>query len=195
MNFWNAWSPNSNKFMAFLVYRVTPRDEHVRYERFKPLRLGGPRGLIAQHVKRLPEWEAPSWTLDSTALLAGFTAEDGTLALVFDATGRDTTAVCLYELRRIHGSCRDTSTQLALDFSILVDGEISGDSARFVQQFDVRLSAPRPLICEVLTLTGGPSGGDWKWAEPPLRLGATVVGGSSGAESPPNPWGQREEAG
>jgi hypothetical protein len=28
---------------------------------------------------------------------------------------------------------------------------------------------------EMLSLTGGPCGGDWKWAESALQIGATVV--------------------
>jgi hypothetical protein len=28
---------------------------------------------------------------------------------------------------------------------------------------------------EMLSLTGGPGGGDWKWGEAALQIGATVV--------------------
>jgi hypothetical protein len=94
---------------------------------------------------------------------------------LFDATGRDATSVCLYELARIHGSCCDTSTQLALDFSVVVDEEIGGNAVELTGKFEVIPPAQPKLLGEMLALTGGPGGGDWKWDATSLQLGATVV--------------------
>ena len=97
--------------------------------------------------------------------LAGFAGAVDELAVLFDVAGPDATNVCLYELTRIHGSCADTSTQLALDFAVVVDREIGDDAAKFVKNFEIPVSAPPRLLGETLALTGGPGGGDWKWRD------------------------------
>jgi hypothetical protein len=90
-------------------------------------------------------------------------------------TGPDATNVCLYELSRIHGSCRDTSTQLALEFSVVVDQQIGDDAATFTRKFKITPPAQLKLLSEILALSGGLGGGDWKWSAPSMQLGATVV--------------------
>src|SRR5271167_1737407 len=108
--------------MAFLIYKKYANAETIRYEKLQPLKLGGRDGLIAQHVKTLAADKTPSWKLSAAGLLklAGFAGAVDELAVLFDVTGKDATNVCLYELSRIHGSCADTSTQLALDFAVVV---------------------------------------------------------------------------
>ena len=163
--------------MAFLIYKKSANAETVRYEQLKPLKLGGRDGLIAQHVKTLTEAETRSWKLDTASLLklAGHTPASGELAVLFDVAGRDATNVCFYELTRIHGSCRDTSTQLALDFTVVLDQEIGDGAAEFAGDFSVTPPARPKLLGETLALTGGPGGGDWKWSGTSLQIGATVV--------------------
>jgi hypothetical protein len=163
--------------MAFLTYKKNTDGKTVRYEKLQALKLGGRDGLIAKHVKSLPPGDAPSWKLDAASLLqlAGLTAPDGELTVLFDVAGRDTTNVCLYELSRIHGSSRDTSTQLALDFAVVVDEEIGEEAPVYARKFEIPVPATPRLLGETLALTGGPGGGDWKWAATSLQLGATVV--------------------
>jgi hypothetical protein len=163
--------------MAFLIYKKTAAGKTVRYEKIQPLKLSGCDGLIARHVKTLSDAETQSWKLDAAALLklAGIAPSSDGLAVLFDVTGRDATSVCLYELARIHGSCRDTSTQLALDFSVVIDREIGGKAEEFAGKFKMTPSAQPKLLGEMLALTGGPGGGDWKWDATSLQLGATVV--------------------
>jgi hypothetical protein len=185
--------------MAFLIYKKTAGGQTVRYEKIKPLKLGGRDGLIAQHVKTLAADETQSWKLGVSALLklAGAAPPDGELAVLFDVTARDATNVCLYELVRIHGSSRDTSTQLALDFSVVVDQETGDNAAEFAGKFEVTPPARPKLLGETLALSGGPGGGDWKWAGTSLQLGATVVQaqhGHGGGEPCPNCSCGRREA-
>ena len=163
--------------MAFLIYKKIADGKTVRYEKIKPLKLSGRDGLIARHVQTLSDAETQSWKLDAATLLklAGITPTSDTLAILFDVTARDGTSVCLYELARIHGSCRDTSTQLALDFSVVIDREIGGKAAEFAGNFEMTPPAQPKLLGEMLALTGGPGGGDWKWDASSLQLGATVV--------------------
>jgi hypothetical protein len=163
--------------MAFLIYKKSASGAGIRYERLEPLKLGGRDGLIAGHVKSLPVGETGSWNLTAAAILkgAGFGSDNGELTILFDATGRDATSVCLYELIRIHGSCRDSSTQLALDFAILVDQNIHGNGAEYSRQFEILTGYKPKALGETIALSGGPSGGDWKWTESAMNLGVTVV--------------------
>ena len=163
--------------MAFLIYKKTADGETISYEKIKPLKLGGRDGLIARHVQTLSDAETQSWKLEASALLnlAGVAPTSDALAVLFDVTARDATSVCLYELARIHGSCSDTSTQLALDFSVVIDREIGGNAAEFAGKFEITPPTQPKLLGEMLALTGGPGGGDWKWDATSLQLGATVV--------------------
>jgi hypothetical protein len=165
--------------MAFLIYSKTVAGDTIRYERIKPLKLGGRDGLIARHAKSLSSDQSVAWKLEATALtgLAGAAGEN--LAVLFDAAPADATAVCLYELTRIHGSCADTSTNLALDFNVLVDRKLAGFLPDSTASFSAPCGETPKILREILALTGGPGGGDWKWGESPMQLGATVVSGRS----------------
>jgi hypothetical protein len=162
--------------MAFLTYKKSVTGGNAGYEQLKPLKLGGRDGLIAKHIKTLKDAEARSWKLDTASLLrlAGLdTAEN--ITVLFDVAGKDATSVCLYELVKIHGSCRDTSTQLALDMAVVVDEEIGDDAPAFAKKFKIIVAEKPRQLGETLSLSGGPGGGDWKWGTPPMQLGATIV--------------------
>ena len=161
--------------MAFLTYKKSVTGGKAGYEQLKPLKLGGRDGLIAKHVKTLSDEDARSWKLDAAALLQLAGQESADTAVLFDVAGRDATSVCLYELVKVHGSCRDTSTQLALDMTVVVDQEIGDDAPAYAKKFEI-IPAEKPRILgETLSLSGGPGGGDWKWGTLPMQLGATVV--------------------
>lgn len=161
--------------MAFLTYKKSVAGGKAGYEQLKPLKLGGRDGLIAKHVKSLKDAETRSWRLGAAELLrlAGLDAKGVTV--LFDVAGKDATSVCLYELVKIHGSCRDTSTQLALDMAVVVDQEIGDDAPAYAKKFEVEIPAKPRQLGETLSLSGGPGGGDWKWGTPPMQLGATIV--------------------
>ena len=161
--------------MAFLTYKKSVSGGKAGYEQLKPLQLGGRDGLIAKHVKTLSDEDARSWKLDAAALLQLAGQESADTAVLFDVAGRDATSVCLYELVKVHGSCRDTSTQLALDMTVVVDQEIGDDAPAYAKKFEI-IPAEKPRVLgETLSLSGGPGGGDWKWGTLPMQLGATVV--------------------
>jgi len=161
--------------MAFLTYKKTVADGKASYEQIKTLKLGGRTGLLAQHVKTLSDEAARSWKLDAAELLKLAGHETADTAVLFDVASADSTSVCLYELVKIHGSCRDTSTQLALDMTVVVDQEIGDNASAFAKKFEI-IPAEKPrMLGETLALSGGPGGGDWKWGTPPMQLGATIV--------------------
>ena len=161
--------------MAFLIYKKTDAGKNVRYERIQPLKLGGANGLIARHVCSLPAGQTASWKLEAAALLslAGVAGEN--YGVLFDTSGRDATAACFYELTRLHGSCRETTTNLAMDFNIVLDRALDEFESESPATFDVPRAEMTKNLGEMLSLTGGPCGGDWKWAESALQIGATVV--------------------
>jgi len=168
--------------MAFLIYKKTVAGGSVRYERLQPLKLGGRDGLIARHVKTLPEAGHAKWKLEADALLklAGGEAADGNTTVLFDVAGKNSTSVCLYELMKVHGSCRDTTTQLALDFTVVLDQEIGENAPEYSRHFEVPVPDQPRRLGETLSLSGGPGGGDWKWGTTPLQIGATIVQASHG---------------
>ncbi|HLP75475.1 MAG TPA: hypothetical protein VK327_01045 [Candidatus Paceibacterota bacterium] len=173
--------------MPFLIYKQSTAGNGIRYERWKPLKLSGKDGIIARHVKTLRGDEPQSWKLGvpEVLALAGAGADAGGFTVLFEVSGEDATSVCLYELIRIHGSCRDSSTQLALDFQVVVDQEIDGDAADYAKAFEVSPPSRPKKLGETLALTGGPGGGDWKWGKPAMNLGATVVQGHGHHNGPP----------
>jgi hypothetical protein len=139
------------------------------------LRLSGPDGLIARHVKSLSAEQSDGWKLDPAALLQLAGCADRHHAVMFDAAGSNATAICFYELTCLHGSCRDRDTNLALDFNIVLDRAKSGFAPDSGAAFTVSPVAAPKKISEMLALTGGPGGGDWKWGGSALQIGATVV--------------------
>ena len=161
--------------MAFLTYKKTVAGSTVRYEQLKSLKFGGRDGLIARHVKTLSDEDARSWKLATPDLLKLAGLEAANTTVLFDVAGKDATSVCLYELVKVHGSCRDTSTQLALDMAVVVDKEIGDDASAYAKIFEIPLPEKPRQLGETLSLSGGPGGGDWKWGTPPMQLGATIV--------------------
>ncbi|MGO8677802.1 MAG: hypothetical protein ACLQVX_18255 [Limisphaerales bacterium] len=161
--------------MGFLIYKKSDAGTNIHYERVQPLRLGGADGLIARHVKSMPSDQTASWKLEATGLLrlAGVAGEN--LGVLFDTASGDSTAVCFYELTRIHGSCRETNTNLALDFNVVLDRRLEESKPDFVAAFEAPLVERPKKLGEMLSLTGGPCGGDWRWGTPALQIGATVV--------------------
>lgn len=167
--------------MAFLTYKKMVVGDQADYEQLASLKLGGRDGLIARHVRTLKDEDSRSWKLDVAGLLAlaGLDSTNHT-AVLFDVAGRDADSVCLYELICVHGSCRDTSTQLALDFAVVLDQDRPEDQPDFARKFTVTRPEKPRLLGETLALSGGPGGGDWKWGVPPMQLGATIVQAQSG---------------
>lgn len=161
--------------MSFLIYKKTPAGANVRYERIRPLKLSGPDGLIARHVKSLADNQIPNWQLDAAALLKMTESGGEPFTVLFNVAGDDATAVCFYELARIHGSCRETSTELALDFNVVLDGKLETPQPELSAVFEAPCTTMPKKIAELLALTGGPGGGDWKWGHSAMQLGATVV--------------------
>ena len=70
--------------------------------------------------------------------LAGLGATNATA--LFDVRGHDSVGVCLYELVKVCGSCRDPSTQFALVMKIGVDQEIGKDASAGGKVFEIPVS-------------------------------------------------------
>jgi len=59
--------------------------------------------------------------------------------------------------------------------NVVLDGVREGSGPDAAASFEAPRSATPKKLSEILALTGGPGGGDWKWARPALQLGATRV--------------------
>jgi hypothetical protein len=169
--------------MAFLIYKKTNSGQTIRYKWVKPVKLSGAGGLIARHVQTLRGEAAASWRLSAAELLrlAGIAPGNLEHAILFDL-GDHLTNVCLYEVTGIRGSSRETSTQLALDFAVVVDREVDGDAVEISGNFETPVEEKPKVFGETLALTGGHCGGDWKWDETAMNLGVTVVQARSGRQ-------------
>ena len=168
--------------MPFLLYRCTPDGDRIRYEKLQSLKLGGAAGPVARHVKSLQGDAAEEgWELapDSLAQLAGSPVPGDELAILFEVATGEPNAVCLYRLHRLCGVARDRKTHLSLDFEVLVDGAVGVAADEFTRAFTLPANHVGKRLREILQLSGGPDGGDWKWEAPAMKLGATLVSASS----------------
>lgn len=164
--------------MSFHIYSRAAEGNCVRYVHQQPLRLGGPAGPIARHVRTFPdENSALGWELDVPALikLAGVVTNGTDLTVLFDVSSSENNTVCLYRLQRIGGSARNRNTHLSLAFEVLIDERVPVSATQFKASFTMHASKTPRLLREILQLSGGPGGGDWKWEAPAMNLGATLV--------------------
>jgi hypothetical protein len=161
--------------MSFYVYLKQVGDVTVRYERLRPIKLSGPDNPIATCVKSLSAEESgAAWTLSIPTLLryAGFGADTNDFTILFDVSPRERSSVCLYELRRINGLSADKNTQLALEFLVLMDELVETDTHASKSVLKLPAVGSYRVLTELLELSGGFSGGSWRWMSPKMQLGA-----------------------
>jgi len=172
--------------MPFLIYKRLPSGDSIRYERQQTFKVGGATGPIARFLKTLKGDAAEkSWELEPLTLVqfAGITANGDELAVLFEVKAGTPDAVCLYQLHRLCGVARDRKTNLSLDFEVLVDEVVSTPPEEFKRAFTIPAAKSGKCLREVLQLSGGPGGGDWKWENPAMNLGATLVGPAPRAQA------------
>lgn len=165
--------------MPFLIYRRQASGADLIYDQPRLVKLGGTSGPIARFVQTLKGDKAESgWELDAAALaqLAGVSDDDGKCAVLFEVASVKSDGVCLYELKQLCGVARDRRTHLSLDFEVLVDEVVDVPPDDFRHAFTIPGAKPKKRLREILQLSGGPDGGDWKWETPAMNLGATLVG-------------------
>ncbi|MFZ4774875.1 MAG: hypothetical protein ACOYM3_05920 [Terrimicrobiaceae bacterium] len=79
----------------------------------------------------------------------------------------------IHRLQSVHGVSKSDRTDLVCYFVPLRMKESA------IGVWDLE-AAGQSVLSEFLSLTGGTSGGAWKWTDSPMALGATVVGGGCG---------------
>ena len=165
--------------MGFMIYTCRHAGDALRYEQVQSLNLGGTNGAIAQFVKTLPpERRYENWKLtpEEVVEFSGFPGAGYDLAVLLDMVPRDPSAVCLYQLEEIRGGFQGRSTQIALDLTVLLDTVVSKGASEFKSAFTAPPASSRKRLLELLVLSGGPEGGDWRWGSAPMNLGAAVLG-------------------
>jgi hypothetical protein len=161
--------------MSFHIYIKQAGEVTVRYEQLRSIKLSGPDGPVARCLKSLSgESVGAAWTLSIPTLLreAGFGANTNEFSILFDVSTRERASVCLYELRRINGLSAAMTTQLALEFLVLVDEPVDTDTRQFKSVLKLPAVGNYRVLTEVLELSGGFGGGDWRWVKTKMQLGA-----------------------
>jgi hypothetical protein len=62
-----------------------------------------------------------------------------------------------------------------MDFNVVLDRKLENSEPAAAAAFEAPVDVMPKKLGEMLSLTGGPGGGDWKWGEAALQIGATVV--------------------
>jgi hypothetical protein len=158
--------------MSFHLVTVNEPRDPSRASNFRPLRLGGPSGLIASYVKSAGSAAENHWNIPEDELLELAGAQKGS-DLVFFRPGKELSpdgTMEIYRLESLHGVASSDRTDVVCFFSPLRIRESEAGV------WEIEPSRGQAL-CESLSLSGGTSGGQWLWTESPMTLGATVVGG------------------
>jgi hypothetical protein len=162
--------------MGFDIYRIQSLAENrFALRRVGPLPLGGPEGLLAQHLPTLAALDE-NWSLAPQELLrwAGV-AEPASHGVFFDLTPGSTDQINLLELINVQGRTVSLVTDALFHFKVACasrkPGEIRGSDGEWI----VRDWRENPNRFEHLRLEGGTRGGTWAWSEPPQSASATVV--------------------
>lgn len=168
--------------MSFVIVTLDEKSEPRQASNFRPLRLGGPEGLVAKHVGKLGGAAENPWHLAEADVveLAGGDSEND--AVFFRSGGNaagDTVDFC--RLASLHGVSTSDRTDLVCHFTQLTAKPLE-NAAWSIDE------AKRGTLCESISLSGGISRGKWQWTDSPMALGAAVVGGkceSGGCASAP----------
>lgn len=159
--------------MSFHLVAVNEPSKPSQATNFRPLRLGGPSGLIASYVKASGSTAETNWNIPEEELLELAGGEIGTDLVFFRPTKDEAPdgTLEIYRLGSLHGVASSDRTDVVCLFSPLRIREVE----RGV--WDIEPSSGQ-VMCESLSLSGGTSGGEWLWTDSPMTLGATVVGGA-----------------
>lgn len=159
--------------MSFHLVTVNETFAPSRATNFRPLRLGGPSGLIARYVSESGSSAESHWNIPEEQLLELAGGRSG-YDLVFFRPTKEVSpdgSMEIYRLESLHGVAASDRTDVVCFFAPLRMREAASGV------WDIEASRGQAL-CESLSLSGGTSGGRWLWTESPMTLGATVVGGA-----------------
>ena len=168
--------------MSFHLVAVNDPATPSRAKNFRPLRLGGPSGLIARYVSKFGSAAENHWSIPEENLLELAGGLQGTDLVCF-RPGKELLpdgAMEIYRLESLHGVASRDRTDVVCLFAPLRMREAEAGA------WDIEPSRGQAL-CESLSLSGGTSGGQWLWTESPMTLGATVVGGKCAGGCSPSP--------
>lgn len=158
--------------MSFHLASVNETFAPSRATNFRPIRLGGPAGLVARYVKASGSSAESHWNIPEEELLRMADGCSG-CDLVFFRPGASPSpdgSTEIYRLESLHGVVSSDRTDVVCFFAPLLMREVAQGV------WDLEPSRGQAL-CESLSLSGGTSGGKWLWTESPMAIGATVVGG------------------
>jgi len=157
--------------MSFVLVKIDEQSNPTTATQFRPLRLGGPDGLVAKHVGKLGQAAESPWHLSEAEVVALAGADTSSDAVFFRSGGDsegDSIGFC--RLESLHGISTSDRTDLVCHFSQL-SATPQEDATWTIE------ASKRGMLCESISLSGGISRGKWQWTDSPMSLGAAVVGG------------------
>jgi len=161
--------------MGFALYQtIEQRDGTLILERFAPLRLGGPGGLIAAHVDSLGDDDDGPWVLTSSQLVQAAPDKplepEKTLVLFENKEAGEITT--LMRVDSIQGQTSLMRTDMLMSLQPLrIEDQGNG-------VYEATVVANSKLH-ESLSLSGGWAKNEatWQWQEAPMSIGGVSLGG------------------
>jgi len=162
--------------MGFEIYRIQPLPENrFALHHVGPLEVGGPEGLLAQHLPTLSALDE-NWSITPQQLMswAGI-AEPASHGIFFDLTAKSTDQVNLLELINVQGRTVSLITDALFHFKVACSSRKQAEMRGPDGEWIVGDWKSRPNRFEQLRMEGGTRGGTWAWSQPPQSASATVL--------------------
>jgi len=157
--------------MSFVLVQLDNSAKPQLATNFRPLRLGGTNGIVANHVKSLGSIAESAWHLLESDVVAFGGGTTGTDAVFFRPAqdAQPDGSIEFYRLESLHGICTSDRTDLVCHFSSILAHPGDGTAWTLTPSL-------KGTLCESVSLSGGLSTGHWQWTDSPMSLGAAVVG-------------------
>ena len=158
--------------MSFLIVTLDRSCTPALASHFRPLRLGGPEGVVATYVKKLGAAAESPWHLTEADIIGLAGADSANGAVFFrSGDGSDGESVGFCRLASLHGTSTNDRTDLVCHFTQITARPLENNVWSIEE-------LKRGTLCESISLSGGITRGKWQWTDSPMSLGAAVVGGT-----------------
>ncbi len=165
--------------MGFNLYQYqlleNQKESYVQPERLVFSGAHGPLAIYVQSVYKNSghaEWELSEMEL--AALVRPGKDISGAVVL-FETGNQRPGTITIHRVVSIHGRSTPSETEIVVHFKSLLSNFPIKDADVFRKSFEVPVVADHSDIYENLKLSGGISGGTWKWMESEQILTASVI--------------------
>lgn len=155
--------------MSFFLATVTSAANRFVISNPRTARLGSPTGFLASHIASLGSAAESAWSVAAAAAIRGTGGDPATESIFFRPAQEPGDALEFYRLESIHGISTADRTDIVFHFQP-VTAAASGTAAWTITP------GGNKELSESLSMTGGTSGGTWRWTDPPMAIGCATVG-------------------